>query len=374
MSRIAALFHTFCEPSLRPVAKLLDAMSDLECHFFALRSYLDGWKGRSNITFAHQETHDTARHPVMLPAGRMRRAFWRHFARYPFDLVVAPSGFDALSALPLTQFFRMKLAVFMGGADVTYLFRPDAADPRARQYAARRRELLEQVDLFIVPCPSFAELLLECGCNRQRIALHPGGIEVFPLSNGELKHSIPGILVVEPTPPVGGLEIALSAYEIVRETLPAQLHILGSPQLRTRLASWLATTPHAQDVFVWTPDCAQEAWMKADIVVSCPVVSPGFFFDAHGYTILEAGAHALPVVATYHAGAADRVADGVTGWLVPERDVSTMADALAQLVSDENLRREMGRAGHAKMELEFEISRAASRLEGIFTSLLANPQ
>ncbi len=372
MSEIAALFHTFCEPHQRPTARLLDAMTTHECHFLALRAHLDGWNGSRPVTFAYQETHDTARHPAALPAGRMRRGFWRLFARRQFRLVAAPSGFEALSALPLTQFFHLKLAAFMSGADVTLLFRADSADPQARRYAARKRELFDQVDLFIVPCPAFAELLMECGCDRRRIAVHPGGVELPPLAVPETRPA-PGILVVEPPNPVGGLEIALAAFDAVRATTPARLHILGEASLRARLASWLRTTPHAQDVFVWTPEQAQDAWSHADIAVSCPVVSPGFFFDARGEAILEASARGLPVVATMHAGAADRVADGVTGLLVPERDVAAMADALAQLIADEGLRREMGRAGRAKMELEFEISRAAARLEGIFTAAIANP-
>lgn len=374
MSRIAALFHTFCEPRHRSVAQMLDAMTSHECHFFALKAHLDGWNGRSPVTFAHQETHDTVRHPVLLPAGRMRRGFWRHFARQSFDLVAAPSGFDALAALPLTGFFHLKLAAFMSGADVTQLFRSDVSDPRARGYAARRRELLEQVDLFIVPCPTFAELLLECGCDRRRIAIHPGAVVLPPLPEAPEPHRVPGLLVVQPEPPAGGLEIALAAFEIIRQTAPVQLHVLGNPELREKLSPWLASTPYAQDVFLWTPEQAPEAWKKADIAVSCPVVSPGFFFDARGEAILEASARALPVVATLHAGAADRVADGITGLLVPERDVAAMADAIAQLLADESLRHEMGRAGRAKMELEFELSRAAGHLEGIFTAAIANPQ
>lgn len=75
--------------------------------------------------------------------------------------------------------------------------------------------------------------------------------------------------------------------------------------------------------------------------------------------VLEAMAHALPVVSTRHAGIPEAVQDGVTGLLVDEGDVAEMARHIGALAADPLLRRRLGEAGRARVEERF--SAAAER-------------
>jgi len=367
MAKIAAVFHTFCPPVQRPLAREFEALTVHECTVYALAARLDDFTCRLPTVFGHGETSVVPKVPVWHPAGRLRRSFWRHFARAGHTLVLAPSGHEALTALPMAQFFNLPLVAFLTGADLTQLLRPDGPDPLARRYAARRQELFAGVTRFLVPCPAFFELALEAGCPRDRLALHATGIDVPPLvppsENGR-----PIVLLTVPPAPVGGLEVALCAFELVRESgVQAQLWILADEAVGQALRPRLDASPVRGDLFVVRADDRQDAWERADLVLCPPVVSPGFFFDAPGHALLEAAARGKAVVATCHAGAADRVADGVTGLLVPERDVVAMADALAQLLKDGELRAEMGRAARAKMELEFALPVTAARLDRILS-------
>ena len=61
----------------------------------------------------------------------------------------------------------------------------------------------------------------------------------------------------------------------------------------------------------------------ADIVVNASNEPEGF-----GRVVIEAQAMARPVVATDHGGAAETVAHGQTGWLVPPADPPALAAAL----------------------------------------------
>jgi phosphatidylinositol alpha 1,6-mannosyltransferase len=70
--------------------------------------------------------------------------------------------------------------------------------------------------------------------------------------------------------------------------------------------------------------------------------------ETFGNVTSEAMACAVPVVAARATGAVDLVEDGVTGFLVPPRDVDAYADAIARLVEDPDLRRSAGAAGHAR--------------------------
>jgi glycosyltransferase involved in cell wall biosynthesis len=367
MAKLAAVFHSFCPPDQRPLARELE-LTGHDCTVYALGARLDGFSSRLPVVFGHNETCAVPKVPVWHPAGRLRRSFWRRFAHAGHELVLAPSGHEALTALPMAQFFNLPLVAFLTGPDLTQLLRPDGPDPLARRYAARRHELFAGVARFLVPCPAFFELALECGCPRERLALHATGVQIPPPAPTP-ENRRPIVLLPAPRPPVGGLEVALCSFELVRESgLDAQLWILADGAEHPGLRGRLDASPAKADLFLVDGEDAQDAWGRADLVLWPPVVSPGFHFDAAGHDLLEAAARGKPVVATCHAGAADRVADGVTGLLVPERDAVAMADALAQLLKDASLRAELGRAARAKMELEFALPVTAARLDRILTS------
>jgi sugar transferase (PEP-CTERM/EpsH1 system associated) len=87
-------------------------------------------------------------------------------------------------------------------------------------------------------------------------------------------------------------------------------------------------------------------------------------------SILEAMATGLPVVATGVGGNSELVENGVTGRLVPPRDPTAIADALAQYIEDEALRREHGRAGRARAEREFGLDGMVARYVSVYDGLL----
>jgi len=59
-------------------------------------------------------------------------------------------------------------------------------------------------------------------------------------------------------------------------------------------------------------------------------------------TLMEAMAAGLPVVSTDHAGIPELVTDGLTGLLVPERDVSGLAAALERLITEPDIGPRLG--------------------------------
>lgn len=72
--------------------------------------------------------------------------------------------------------------------------------------------------------------------------------------------------------------------------------------------------------------------------------------ETFGNVTSEAMACGVPVVAARATGAVDLIEEGVTGFLVPPRDVVAYADAIARLASDPALRASAGAAGHARMQ------------------------
>ena len=81
---------------------------------------------------------------------------------------------------------------------------------------------------------------------------------------------------------------------------------------------------------------------RAAIVV-CPSRREGY-----GVVAREAMAYGRPVVASAVGGLLDAVEDGVTGLLVPPRDVTALRAALVRLLDDRGLRGRLGESARAR--------------------------
>ena len=78
--------------------------------------------------------------------------------------------------------------------------------------------------------------------------------------------------------------------------------------------------------------------------------------------IIEAWAHAKPVVAFAAGGPRFLIEDGVDGRLIPEGDVDALARVIIELLGDPARRREMGRRGEEKARTQFDPATIAARL------------
>jgi glycosyltransferase involved in cell wall biosynthesis len=78
--------------------------------------------------------------------------------------------------------------------------------------------------------------------------------------------------------------------------------------------------------------------------------------------LMEAMASGLPVVASEISGIPELVEQGRSGFLVPSANPPALANALARLASDPELRADMGRAGRACVETSFNLRRSTEEL------------
>ncbi|MDB6082224.1 MAG: glycosyl transferase group 1, partial [Gammaproteobacteria bacterium] len=69
--------------------------------------------------------------------------------------------------------------------------------------------------------------------------------------------------------------------------------------------------------------------------------------------LLEAASSGRPIVCTDTPGCREVVQDGVNGILVPQNNAPELADAIARLVQDGDLRRSMGEEGRRRVERFF---------------------
>ena len=108
----------------------------------------------------------------------------------------------------------------------------------------------------------------------------------------------------------------------------------------------------------------EEGYLRSSILVQ-PSRTEGF-----GLVIVEAMACGLPVIAfDCENGPRSILADGEEGYLIPAFDVELFADRLKRLMSDENLRRNMGDKGQKKSQC-YHIDSIGRQWKQLFDELM----
>lgn len=87
-------------------------------------------------------------------------------------------------------------------------------------------------------------------------------------------------------------------------------------------------------------------------------------------SLLEASNHSLPLVASNVGGIPEIIDNGKNGFLVPVGDVDGFKNALLKLVSDHQLRVNMGREAKRKIDNNFSESSIISRLDELYNYVL----
>jgi rhamnosyl/mannosyltransferase len=89
--------------------------------------------------------------------------------------------------------------------------------------------------------------------------------------------------------------------------------------------------------------------------------------EAFGTVLLEAMAAGLPCVTTeLGTGTSYVVQNNVSGFVVPARTPSALAESINHLLADESLRKRMGEAGQERARREFTEAMMIERIENVY--------
>ena len=108
----------------------------------------------------------------------------------------------------------------------------------------------------------------------------------------------------------------------------------------------------------------REWYAKSDIVI-LPSYSEGL-----PRTILEAQLMERPVVAYDVGGVSEGIIDGVTGFLIEKGNVIELASRIARLLTDDDLRKEMGEKGRIFVSQKFSLEKMVRSHENLYLEAL----
>jgi glycosyltransferase involved in cell wall biosynthesis len=111
------------------------------------------------------------------------------------------------------------------------------------------------------------------------------------------------------------------------------------------------------------PD-AREVLAAADVMVCSS------WFESLSMVALESMSMERPIVSTSVGGPTETLIDGVTGYLVPPRDSSAIANRVVKLLKDPVLRQQMGKAGRAHVTEHFSAASYAAKISAMIDQLV----
>jgi glycosyltransferase involved in cell wall biosynthesis len=85
-------------------------------------------------------------------------------------------------------------------------------------------------------------------------------------------------------------------------------------------------------------------------------------YEPFGLTPVEAGLFRKPSIVTNHGGPPEIIIEGETGFIVGPRDYGTIAKRMRELLSNPQLRREMGQKARKRVLENFTLERSAKQL------------
>ncbi len=216
---------------------------------------------------------------------------------------------------------------------------------------------------------------------------------VFDRSLRERQHRSPGrpktVTMLGADSSIKGTLELVKAYPLVKERVGEVRFVIagtGSPNesknsvgpIRRAVRRVLGRDSYQRKVYAYVKESCGDGVVFAGVVndvpallaetdlVVFPSTAPHF-----ARPVIEAGAIAIPVVASDIEGPREVVKHGETGLLVPPSDPAALADAIATVLSDDGLARTLGEGGYSQACRLFDARVNSQATFAIYDSLLA---
>lgn len=219
------------------------------------------------------------------------------------------------------------------------------------------RKAFKKIDA-IITLNNFVKNKLKMLIKNDDIFIQPLFIEMPNLSYEEKENFI---LFAGRIEYYKGLKYLIKAMKIINEKVDITLIIAGDGKERKKMEE-LSEKINIKAKFIGKVkhEDMSRLYQKAAIVC-VPSLA-----DNSPITIYEAMSYGVPVIASNVCGISDLINDGVDGFLVKPKNSSEIAKKIMTLLSDEKLRKTMGRNARIKAEKEFNKEKHINKILEIY--------
>ncbi|MEM0987431.1 MAG: glycosyltransferase [Pseudomonadota bacterium] len=274
--------------------------------------------------------------------------------------VMAEYGPTGAMVAPAAQLAEVPLFVHFHGFDATVI-------PRLPGWASRYRRLFQTAAGVIGPSAFITDKLRDLGCPSEKLHVSACGIDPDRFVAGTKE---PGrLLAVGRLVNKKGPHLTIEAFGRVARDFPhAHLDLIGGGPLAEKCAGLVAKYDLESQVTLHGPQPHKrvaELMGRASIFLQHSLTTWMGETEGLPVSVLEAMASEVPVIATRHSGIAEAVHDGVTGFLVEERDVDGMATAIRNLLANPEIGDPLGPAARARVLAHYTHARMGANLRRI---------
>jgi colanic acid/amylovoran biosynthesis glycosyltransferase len=238
--------------------------------------------------------------------------------------------------------------------------------------------LFQTVDAVTVNSEYTRAKIIELGCPAERIHnLHVGlNLDQFPFLDRVRQPAEPArLLTVGRLVEKKGIEYAIRAMATLQHNYPVlRYEIIGDGPLRSSLEQLTQKLGLEGKVVLHgarDSQFVQERMAAAHVFILPSVTAADGDQEGTPVSLMEAQASGLPVLATRHSGIPEVVLDGVSGFLLPERDVEGLAQKLVYLLENPEVCRALGARGRQHVENQFDLRKLNQDLAVIYRQTMA---
>jgi glycosyltransferase involved in cell wall biosynthesis len=169
----------------------------------------------------------------------------------------------------------------------------------------------------------------------------------------------------------GVLDLIDAIADVINVTDKIQLKLIGKPfDLSIEfLENYIHQKGLSSFITVCGPKYDEAKYEELELagIFILPTYYPN---EAFPVALLEAFEFGIPCISTIHAGIPDIIEDDITGYVVMPQDKKELADKIILLLSNPDLRNEMGRNARKKFVEKYTLTHFETNLSTVFSDIL----
>ena len=289
------------------------------------------------------------------------------------DIIHVHFGNSGWENLFLRKLLRKKYIVSFYGYDYSYLIKQESI------WKERYKILFQKADAFIAEGPYARKTLISLGCPKEKVFENHLGVDLSQIDFFERKFPARSepirLLQIASLIEKKGHLFSVQAFSKALKQVPnLSLTFVGSGELHQILEK-IVFDLGIKEHIIFIPTIPYKEVLdiarKHHIFIHPSIhASDGNCEGGAPVILLDMQASGMPIISTKHCDIPSYVLDGISGFLVEEKNIEALTEKIIYLANHGEIWPEMGRKGRDHVQKEFNAIMQARRLELIYDKVI----